>query len=61
MESKAISKFLLLRSGGGVGGSGVERWRLQLTSAKVEVEVEAELGKSKSYLVTNQSFCHFLN
>ena len=37
-----ISKFLLLRSGGG----GVEKWGLQLTSAKVEVEVEAELGKS---------------
>ena len=29
---------------GGVGGGGVEKWRLKLTSAKVEVEVEAELG-----------------
>ena len=31
--------------GGWVGGSGggVDRWRLKLTSAKVEVEVEAEL------------------
>ena len=28
-----------------VGGGGVEKWRLKLTSAKVEVEVEAELGK----------------
>ena len=28
----------------GVGGGGVEKWRLKLTSAKVEVEVEAELG-----------------
>ena len=27
-----------------VGGGGVEKWRLKLTSAKVEVEVEAELG-----------------
>ena len=26
---------------------GVEKWRLKLTSAKVEVEVEAELGKKK--------------
>ena len=25
----------------------MEKWRLKLTSAKVEVEVEAELGKSK--------------
>ena len=35
--------------GGGVGwgGGGVEKWRLKLTSAKVEGEVEAEakLGK----------------
>ena len=33
----------------GVGGwvGGVEKWRLKLTSAKVEVEVEAELGKKK--------------
>ena len=29
---------------GGWGGGGVEKWRLKLTSAKVEVEVEAELG-----------------
>ena len=28
----------------GGGGGGVEKWRLKLTSAKVEVEVEAELG-----------------
>ena len=28
--------------GGGGGGGGVEKWRLKLTSAKVEVE--AELG-----------------
>ena len=28
-----------------MGGGGVEKWRLKLTSAKVEVEVEAELGK----------------
>ena len=27
-------------------GGGEEKWRLELTSAKVEVEVEAELGKS---------------
>ena len=25
--------------------SGVEEWRIKLTSAKVEVEVEAELGQ----------------
>ena len=29
---------------GRVGGGGVEKWRLKLTSAKVKVEVEAELG-----------------
>ena len=28
-----------------MGGDGVEKWRLKLTSAKVEVEVETELGK----------------
>ena len=28
-----------------MGGGGVEKWRLKLTSAKVEVEVEAELDK----------------
>ena len=38
-----ISKFLLLLSGG-VGGGGVEKWRLKLISAKLKVEVEAELG-----------------
>ena len=27
---------------------GVEKWRLKLTSAKVEVEVEAELGNSRN-------------
>ena len=27
---------------------GVEIWRLELTSAKVEVQVEAELGKNKN-------------
>ena len=27
-----------------MGRGGVEKWRLKLTSAKVEVEVEAELG-----------------
>ena len=27
----------------GGGGGGVEKWRLKLTSAKVELEVEAEL------------------
>ena len=32
-----------------VGGGGVEKWRLKLTSAKVEVEVEAELGKNSMY------------
>ena len=32
--------------GGWVGGGGVEKWRLKLTSAKVEVEVEAELGNN---------------
>ena len=31
---------------GWVGVGGVERWRLKLTSVKVEVEVEAELGKN---------------
>ena len=31
---------------GGRGGGGVEKWRLKLTSAKVEVEVEAELGNN---------------
>ena len=33
---------LLLRS----GGDGVEKWRLKLTSAKVEVKVEAKLGNN---------------
>ena len=28
-----------------MGGGGAEKWRLKLTSAKVEVKVEAELGK----------------
>ena len=33
--------------GGWVGGVGwLEKWRIKLTSAKVEVEVDAELGKS---------------
>ena len=31
-----------------VGGGGVEKWRLKLTSVKVKVEVEAELGKKLS-------------
>ena len=31
-----------------MGGGGVEKWRLKLTSAKVEVEVEAELGNTIS-------------
>ena len=30
----------------GVGGVVVEKFRLKLTSAKVEAEVEAELGKN---------------
>ena len=30
-----------------VAGGGLEKWRLKLTSAKVEVEVEAELGNMK--------------
>ena len=30
----------------GVGGGGVEKSRLQLTSAKVEVEVEDKLGNT---------------
>ena len=29
---------------------GVEKWRLKLTSAKVEVEVEAELGNKEDRL-----------
>ena len=29
-----------------MGGGGVEKWRLKLTSAKVKVEVEAELGSN---------------
>ena len=33
-----------------VGGSGVEKSRLRLTSAKVEVEVEAELGNNLSQM-----------
>ena len=36
--------YLLLRSV--LGGGGVEKWGLKLTSAKVEVEVEAELGNT---------------
>ena len=39
--------------GGGWGGGGVEKWRLKLTSAKVEVEVKAELGNKKR-LKTNR-------
>ena len=40
--------------GGGRGwcGGGVEKWRLMLTSAKVEVEVKAEHGK----MFTNRKF-----
>ena len=30
-----------------VAGGGLEKWRLKLTSVKVEVEVEAELGNIK--------------
>ena len=37
-----------------MGGGGVEKWRLKLTSAKVVVEVESELGKSfNSYFHTS--------
>ena len=47
-RSVILGGILLLRSGGcgwvGVGGSGAEKSRLKLTSAKVEVELEAELG-----------------
>ena len=32
---------------GGLLGGWEEKWRLKLTSAKVEVLVEAELGKNK--------------
>ena len=39
-----------------VGGGGVEKWRLKLTSAKVEEEVEAELGNKVS-LVVCKSLC----
>ena len=31
-----------------MGRGGVEKWRLKLTSAKVEVEVEAELGNCRT-------------
>ena len=56
-----INKFLLLRSGGGGGGGGggVEKWRLKLTSAKVEVEVEAELGKIIHFLNVSDHIDHF--
>ena len=40
-----LSRFILLRVGG-----LEEKWRLKLTSAKVEVEVEAELGKNENDL-----------
>ena len=33
----------------------MEKWRLKLTSDKVVVEVEAELGKTKSHLVSFSS------
>ena len=36
---------------GRVGGGGVEKSRLKLTSAKVEVEVEAELGKKQGAIL----------
>ena len=35
---------LLFWTGGWVGWVALEKWKLRLTSAKVEVEVEAELG-----------------
>ena len=41
-----IISFCVRVGGGGVGGGGVEKWRLKLTSAKVLVEVEAELGNN---------------
>ena len=40
--------------GGGGGVCGVEKWRLKLTSAKVEVE--AELGKSESRQTPKRDF-----
>ena len=39
-------KSFILYFCGRMGGGGVEKWRIKLTSAKVEVEVEAELGKN---------------
>ena len=35
-------------------GGREEKWRLKLTSAKVEVEVEAELGNWKKYIHETQ-------
>ena len=43
----------------GVGGGGVEKSRLQLTSAIVEVEVEAELGNI-SNLIFAMKLAHSL-
>ena len=38
---------------GGGSKCGVEKWRLKLTSAKVEVEVEAELGNYMKWKVND--------
>ena len=45
---EVVLKSCILYFCGQVGGDGggVEKWRLKLTSAKVEVEVEAELGNN---------------
>ena len=53
LDQSYISKFFTFAVGWvGVGVGGVEKWRLKLTSAKVEVEVEAELGnKGFSFVV----------
>ena len=48
MQTDLAGILLCRRAGGwvGEGGGGVEKFRLKLTSAKVEAEVEAELGKN---------------
>ena len=45
--------YFCSRVGGwvGLGGAGLEKSRLKLTSAKVEVEVEAELGKKQGAIL----------
>ena len=52
-RSVILAGILLFRSGGcgRVGKGGVEKSRLQLTSAKVEVEVEAEINNIQIGLV----------